>query len=113
MSRNAALWTGVLGPPLAWLMSFEARFALVPWACTFQNKMAIYGVGILGLIVCAACGMLAWRQWKDLGEQEPSPEGGAYARSVFMAVGGIVLSAGCFMIVVAQSIPELILGACE
>jgi hypothetical protein len=113
MKRDLALWAGVLGGPLIWLCSFEARFALAPWACIFQTKLALYAVAIAALILCAACGMLAWREWKALGEQGPSSEGGPGPRSNFMAIGGIVLSAGCFMIVFAQAIPEIVLGACE
>ena len=113
MNRNLALWTSVLGGPITWLVSFEARYALARWACIFQTKLVLYGVTVLALGLCAASGMLAHHQWKALGEAQPSGDGGAIPRSVFMAIGGIVLSAGCFMIVLAQAIPELILGACE
>jgi hypothetical protein len=113
MRRNIALWIGVLGGPLAWLCSFEARFALAPWACTFQNKLALYVVTWIAIVVCGACAAIAWRQWKALGEQGPSPDAGAVPRSAFMAIGGIVLSLGCCMIVIAQAIPEVVLGACE
>ncbi len=113
MNRNLALWVSVLGGPVIWLCSFEARFALAPWACTFQSKAALFGVALAALLLCAASGSLAWREWKALGEHGPSSEDGAVPRSTFMAIGGIVLSAGCFMIVLAQSIPEIVLGACE
>lgn len=113
MNRNLALWLGVLGGPITWLCSFEARFALAPWACTFQSKAALFGVAFAALVLCAASWSLAWREWKALGEHGPSSEGGALPRGTFMAIGGIVLSAGCFMIVLAQSIPEFVLGVCE
>jgi hypothetical protein len=113
MNRNLILWIVVLGAPLAWLCSFEAIFALAPWACTFQSKLALYGVSGAALIACAGCGALAWTQWKSLGEGGPSSEAGVLPRSNFMAIGGLILSAGCFMIVVAQAIPEIMLGACE
>lgn len=113
MNRNLALWIGVLGGPICWLTSFEARFALAPWACAFQSKLALFGVAIAALIACAASGGIAWRQWKALGEQGPSGEGGAIPRSTFMAIGGMVLSAGCFLITFAQMVPEIVLGACE
>lgn len=113
MNRNLALWTGVLGGPIVWLCSFEARFALAPWACTFQNKWALYGVALAALILCAGCALLSWREWKALGEHGPSPAGGAVPRSNFMAIGGIVISSGCGMIVIAQAIPEFVLGACQ
>jgi hypothetical protein len=113
MSRNMAPWIGVFGGPLAWLCSFEARFALAPWACTFQNKLGLYVITLISLLVCGACAGIAWRQWKALGEEGPSEEAGVFPRSVFMAIGGIVLSLASCMILLAQAIPEVILGACE
>jgi hypothetical protein len=113
MNRNLALWIGVLGGPLIWLCSFEARFALAPWACTFQNKWGLYGVAITALILCTCCAALSWREWKALGEHGPNSAAGASPRSNFMAIAGIVTSSGCGMIVIAQAIPEFVLGACQ
>ncbi len=113
MSRNFALWTGFLGGPFIWLCSFEARFALAPWACTFQNKWALHGVAIAGLILCLGCAALSWSQWKAAGEQPPSASEGVQPRSNFLAILGIVTSLGCGMIVIAQAIPEFVLAACE
>ena len=39
--------------------------------------------------------------------------GGALARSRFMAIGGIVFSVSFCLIILAQAIPEVMLGACE
>ena len=113
MNRNLALWIGVLGGPITWLCSFEARFALAPWACTFQNKLALYAVALVALACCASFAALSWRQWRALGELGSSGDGGSLPRSTFMAIGGIALSAGCFLIVLAQAIPEVVLRACE
>jgi|SRR5690349_15890075 hypothetical protein len=113
MSRNLALWIGFLGGPLIWLSSFEARFALAPWACTFQSKLALFLVAIAALALCAGCGTLAWKQWGILGEQGPSAESGIEPRSRFMAISGIAISSGCALIIVAQTVPEIVLGACE
>ncbi len=113
MNRNLALWIGFLGGPIIWLCSFEARFALAPWACTFQNKWALYGVAIAALVLCAGCAVLSWREWKALGEHGPSSAAGAVPRGNFMAILGIAISCGCGMIVIAQAIPEIGLGACQ
>jgi hypothetical protein len=113
MNRNFALWVGVLGGPIIWLCSFEARFALAPWACVFQNKWALHGVAIAALLLCAGCALLSFREWKALGESQPSADAGAVPRSNFMAILGIVISSGCGMIVIAQAIPEMVLGACQ
>jgi hypothetical protein len=96
-----------------WLCSFEARFALAPWACTFQSKLALFGAGLLAALLCLGLATLAWREWKRLGENAPSPQGSAIPRATFMAIGGIVLGVGCCLIVIAQTIPEVLLGACE
>ncbi|MBV9761958.1 MAG: hypothetical protein JO340_15455 [Acidobacteriaceae bacterium] len=113
MNPNVYLWTGVLGGPMIWLTSFEARFALAPWACTFQNKWALHAVAIAALILCAACAWLSFRQWRALGEPPSSPDAGVVPRSSFLAILGIVISCGCGLIVIAQAIPEIVLGACE
>ena len=113
MNRNVALWVGFLGGPMIWLMSFEARFALAPWACTFQNKWALHAVAFAALILCLACAFISFREWRSVGAQEPTPDAGPVPRSNFLAILGIVTSCGTAMIVIAQSIPEFVLGACE
>ena len=113
MSRSLALWAGVLTGPIAWLCSFEARFALAPWACTFQSKAVLFGIAVAALIVCGGSAFLAWREWKALGQHGPTADASSDARATFMAIGGMAVSLGCCMIVIAQTIPEIVLGACE
>ncbi len=111
--RNVLLWISVLGGPLVWLSSFETRFALVPWACTFQNKAALFVVFAVSLLLCLICAFIGWAEWKQLGSGQPTAEAGPTARSTFMAIGGMITSVGCGVILIAQLIPELILGACQ
>ena len=113
MNRNVALWIGFLGGPIIWLCSFEARFALAPWACTFQNKWALHAVAIAGLILCLVCAYISFTQWRSTGEKPPTEAAGVVPRSNFTAILGIVVSCGCGMIVIAQTIPEVVLGACQ
>jgi hypothetical protein len=112
MTRDFALWTGILASPIVWLVSFEASFALVPWACLFQAKLALYIVRILALALTAGSGVLAWRQWNDLGRELPGDGDGALPRSRIMALGGVLLSSLFFLVIVAQGIPELVLQSC-
>lgn len=113
MSRDAALWTSILAGPVVWLLSFVANFALAPWACVFQAKVALYFVSLLALGLAAASGMLGWRQWSALGKELAGDGEGALPRSRVMAISGILLSAMFSLVIVAQAIPELVLGACE
>lgn len=113
MNRDLALWTGILAGPIVWLVSFEALFALNPWACIFQTKLALYIVSIVAFVLSLAAGLLAWRQWNQLG-READPRGGdTLSRSRIMAFGGVLVSSFCCLIIVAQAIPELVLESCQ
>lgn len=111
--RDLALWTGILAGPIVWLTSFEALFALNPWACIFQTKVTMYSVSIVALALSLAAGVLAWREWRVLGSQMPGQGGDTLSRSRIMAFGGMILSTFSCLLIVAQAIPELILGACQ
>jgi hypothetical protein len=113
MKRDVILWTGVLAGPIVWLFSFEANYALAPWACTFQAKIGLYLVSLAALVLCALSGTLAWREWTALGKQWPGGVGGSEARSRIMAIGGVLMSAMFFLVVLAQAIPSVVLQACE
>ncbi len=113
MNRTLALWISVLAGPIVWLCTFQARFTWVPWACTFQAKLVLYLIALLGLLLNGGAALMAWRQWKEMGAVVPGEEGGALPRSRFMALTGIVFSAAFSLVIVAQTIPELILGSCE
>ncbi len=113
MTRDIALWTCILAGPIVWLLSFEANFALTPWACHFDGKLALYVVSVVALVLAACSFLVAWRLWKELGKKWPGCAGGALARSRVMAGGGVLMSAMFFVVIFAQSIPEVILGACQ
>jgi hypothetical protein len=113
MNRDLALWTGILAGPTVWLLSFEANFALAPWACEFNNKIALIVVTLVALILVAGSGLLAWREWNAVGKVWPGGAGGALARERIMAAGGVLFSAMFFLVILAQGIPNLLMGACD
>jgi len=113
MNRDLALWIGLLAGPIAWLSSFEANFALVPWTCIWQGKLTLYLVSLAAFLIAGAAGLLAWRQWSELG-READPHGGdTLSRSRSMAFGGVILSSLSCLIIVAQAVVESILVACQ
>ncbi|MFL6447326.1 MAG: hypothetical protein ACJ746_06500 [Bryobacteraceae bacterium] len=111
--RDLLLWTADLGPPIIWLFSFQANFTLAPWACIFQVKAWLYFVFVLALVLELSLAALAWSQWKALGAEFPGQGPGSLPRARIMALAGIVFSLGFAMVVVAQAIPAVLLGACE
>jgi len=113
MNRNLILWASILAGPIVWLISFQANFALVPWACIFQAKLTLYLVSVFALLACAASGWVAWREWRALGTELDFEGSGELPRSRMMALSGVVLSTGFFLVVLAQAIPEVILRDCQ
>ena len=113
MKRDFALWTGILAGPIVWLLSFVANFALAPWACIFQAKLALYIVSLIALILSVGSGAVAWTQWGQLGRKWPDEGGSVVCRSRGLAVAGVLLSAMFCLVIIAQSVPEIILEACQ
>ena len=115
MKRDLALWVEIFTGPTVWFVSLETNFALAPWACIFETKLALHIVSLLAFGISAAAGVLAWRQWKLMG-LEMSDQGGdtlALARGRVMALSGVLLSTMFCIVIIAQAIPNLILGACQ
>lgn len=113
MNRNLILWTSILAGPIVWLISFQTNFALVPWACIWQAKVTLYLVSLAALLVCAGSGVVAWREWRSLGREMEFEGAGALPRSRMMALSGVALSTGFFIVTLAQLIPEVVLRDCQ
>lgn len=96
--KQAFLGTGLLLPPLAWFASFETNFVLARLACGGHAKGILLLVSAVALALAVTGGALAWTQHND------------HRR---LAVAATVISAFCALVIVAQAIPNLILGGCE
>jgi hypothetical protein len=96
--KQAVLGTGLILAPLAWFASFGANFALAPLACSGHGKSILLLVSAAALVLALASGLLAWTQ-RTLHQR--------------LAVSGAVISALFCIVIVAQAIPNLMLGGCE
>lgn len=101
--KNLALWMGLLTGPIIWFCSLEAKFALAPWVCSLHWKPAVYLVSLAAFVTTAGAGFIAWRQWLEADGERPRK----------MACAGVLLSAGFIVVLLAQSIPELMMTGCE
>jgi hypothetical protein len=112
MKQTALLWSGILGGPVVWLINLEASFALVPAACAVHNRIALYAVSLVSMLLIAASGLLAWSQYSRIGAGGVAGVDEAVDRSRSMALGGMALSALFLLVVLAQSIPNVLLMEC-
>jgi len=96
--KQAVLGTGLVLAPMAWFASLEGNFALAPLACSAHGKSILVLISATALGLAVASGLLAWTQ-RTL-----------YRR---LAVSGATVSALFSIVIVAQAIPNLMLGGCE
>ena len=96
--KQAVLGTGLVLAPLAWFASLEANFALAPLACAGHGKSMLLLISAAALALAVAGGLLAWTQ-RNFHKR--------------LAVSGAVISALFSIVIVAQAIPNLMLGGCE
>ena len=96
--RQALLGTGLVLAPLAWFTSLEANFALAPFVCAGHGKSLLLLVSATALGLTVASGLLAWTQR-------------SFHRR--LAISGAVVSALFGIVIVAQAIPNAMLGGCE
>jgi hypothetical protein len=95
--KQVVLGTGLVLAPMAWFVSLAVNLALAPVACAgHRDILLLVSTAALGLAV--AGGILAWSQ-RDFHQR--------------VAVSGMVCSALFAMVIVAQAIPNLMLGGCE
>jgi amino acid transporter len=96
--RQAVLGVGLFLAPIAWFASLEANFALAPLACTGRGKSALLLVSACALILAMTGGLLGWTQR-------------SFHRR--LAFAGAAMSLLFALVIVAQAIPNLLLGGCE
>jgi hypothetical protein len=108
-----ALWTGLLVPPLAFLVSLEVAYALVPRACSANSMLAVHLVSLVCLLLTLWAGVVAWRWWNALGRDWPAEAGGRPARSRFLAGVGVLLSGYFALTTIALWIPDFVLHPCQ
>ena len=110
--RVHRLWSGVLLPPIAWLLHLSLAYAMSAVVCTPPVMWPFFVLSAAALAVAIAGGGIAWRVKRDAaGEPEHAPT--SRARGMFMAVCGIMLSAVFALAIVAQTIPMFVLEPCQ
>jgi hypothetical protein len=108
-----ALWIGLLLPPIAFLLSLEVAYALVPAACSSRNELPVHLVHFICLVLALVGGLTAWRMWRATGATWSGEEGGPLARSRFMAGVGVFTSIMFALVIVAMWIPSFMLDPCQ
>jgi hypothetical protein len=110
-----AQMTGMLVPPIATLAGMQVAYAIVDRTCRSggHDLTGVHIVRLVTLLVIWAAGLVAWREWRSVGVEQPGDGGSVAARTRFSAWLG-VFAAGLFsLVVIAQWLATLILAPCQ
>jgi hypothetical protein len=101
VKADVLLWAGFAISPMAWFLNLQINFALAPLACEGHSKAILYLTSVAALGVVLLAGLLSWTELRP------------QSRRRGMALGGMALSALFFVVILAQTIPNLMLRGCE
>ncbi len=113
-----AHWFGFLGGAAAWKLQLMVNYALVPYACWHDLGITIHLASLATLLLALSAGWVAYGSWKASGGDplgsgdEPTRASSTYARSRFMAVSGLLMSAYFSLVIIGQWIPNFFLSPC-
>ena len=108
-----ALWTGILLPPVAFLVNLQVSYMLVPYACGHGEPVWLHLSALLFVMVAVVAGLLARRDWRRAGEEWPDERGDVVTRSRFMAVAGMLSAAFFAILMIGQWIANVIIRPCQ
>jgi len=122
----AALWFGLLAAPVVWSLQILVLYPVVAHGCfprdhplslpVFSVAPIVLLVSIAALVVAAAAGLVALKNWRTTREEHYSGQGHLLetgeGRSRFMALGGLLLSGLFFFGIMLNGLPFLLLGPC-
>jgi hypothetical protein len=108
-----ALWSGLLIAPFAFLLNLQVSYMLVPFVCATGRGLWLHIAAGSSLILAALSLLISWRNWQKAGRKWQSEAGSIAARSRFMAVMGLLMSAIFCLAILAQWIANFIIGPCQ
>lgn len=106
------LTLGIVLGPIATLVNEELIYVTNMWACGTGKQLAMHVVPILCLAVALGAGALAWMDWGRVGRGVEDESATIDARSRFLAICGMAVSAMSALIILAQWLAIFVFGAC-
>jgi hypothetical protein len=107
---DALLPVALLLPPAAWLGALESSYMLVHKACQLQSKLLLLGIDLFAALACVVAAAIGGSIFRRVSEAQPD----AFStRTRFMAIGSVAMAGFFLLVVLAMSIPNLTLRACD
>ena len=104
---SAGLWSG----PLAWIVSMQPKYSLVPWICANQVPL-IHPVTLVSVLISLGGGYLSWRAWAARPAAPMGSSAGGRPHSFVAGLGA--LSAVLFtLLILLQGAAGFVFDGCE
>jgi hypothetical protein len=110
--RIAALWTGLLLAPTAFLINLELGYALVPTACRTGRTLPLHLVHLACLLLAVA-GILIARGYRGPSEVTGADGDDRTAQACFMGRLGVAVGLLFALVILSQAIPSFVLSPCR
>jgi hypothetical protein len=108
----AALWTGILVPPVTFGTDLLLSYALVQHACSTGHFYVMHAITVVAVLIALSAGFLSWREYTRIPEADD--EGGSpFDRAHFMAIYGMASALGFTLAMIAIAVPRFILSPCD
>jgi hypothetical protein len=107
-----ALWPALFVAPLAFLAELTLAYALVPYACDSQHHAVLHAVNLVTLAIAVIGTLHGWREYRVAGDAPARDAGDRGARSRFVAVTGLLVSATMVLALLAQLVTMLVIPPC-
>jgi hypothetical protein len=107
-----SLTLGLLLGPIAALLNQELMYSVNMWACGHQMPVLVHLVPALCLIVAVGAGLMARRDWRAVGAGVEDEEAAVEARTRFVALMGMAISAFSSLVIVAMWAAAFVFGPC-
>lgn len=113
-----ALWTGVLGGPLAWMLQMLVSYPVSSLSCLPQYRshhpVLLNGMTIGALAFVMFCGWLSWTAFQRTSGGATIEGGKPWDRARFMALLGLLFSIFFVTAIIATAMPAWMLrDACN
>ena len=103
---------GLYAGPLAWFVSTQGNYALVPWMCA--NKVPVVPIFAAVLVaITLFSGFLSWRAFATASSAPQADVTGAGRPHRFVAAIGIMMAVLFALVIAVQGIAGVMFNGCE
>ena len=102
----AALWLGIIGPPIIWLMQFEVKYALSGTGRRETHMPALIATSIIAAALVLFLAYVSARERRLAPSSPLDAKAGVTARNRFMATLGLMSCALFLLLIIAQFIAD-------